>query len=135
MIRRIHTESRETYGAPRIHAELRAQGVRVSRNRVARLMRQAGLAGVSRRRKRRTTKRDPGAEPAPDLVNRDFTASRPDELWVADITYITYRGRVSVSGGGGCVQPEGGGLGDEGPAQGGAGTGGAGDGHTGEASS
>jgi len=88
MIRRIHTESRETYGAPRIHAELRAQGVRVSRNRVARLMRQAGLAGVSRRRKKGTTKRDPGAEPAPDLVERDFTASKPDELWVADITYI-----------------------------------------------
>ena len=88
MIRRIHTESRETYGAPRIHAELRAQGVRVSRNRVARLMRQAGLAGVSRRRKKGTTKRDPGAELAPDLVERDFTASKPDELWVADISYI-----------------------------------------------
>ena len=88
MIRRIHTEGRETYGAPRIHAELRAQGVRVGRKRVARLMRQAGLAGVSRRRKKGTTKRDPGAEPAPDLVERDFTASKPDELWVADITYI-----------------------------------------------
>ena len=88
MIRRIHTESRETYGAPRIHAELRAQGVRVGRKRVARLMRQAGLAGVSRRRKKGTTKRDPSAEPAPDLVERNFTASKPDELWVADITYI-----------------------------------------------
>jgi len=88
MIRRIHTGSRGTYGAPRIHAELRAQGVRVGRKRVARLMRQAGLAGVSRRRKRRTTKRDPSAEPAPDLVERNFTASKPDELWVADITYI-----------------------------------------------
>ena len=88
MIRRIHTGSRGTYGAPRIHAELRAQGVRVGRKRVARLMRQAGLAGVSRRRKKGTTKRDPSAEPAPDLVERNFTASKPDELWVADITYI-----------------------------------------------
>ncbi len=88
MIRRIHTGSWGTYGAPRIHAELRAQGVRVSRKRVARLMCQAGLAGVSRRRKKGATKRDPGAEPAPDLVERNFTASRPDELWGADITYI-----------------------------------------------
>ena len=88
MIRRVHMESRGTYGAPRIHVELQAQGVRVSRKRVARLMRQAGLAGVSRRRKKRTTTCNPEAEPAPDLVERDFTASRPDELWVADITYI-----------------------------------------------
>ncbi len=88
MIRRVHAESRGTYGAPRVHAELRVQGVRVGRKRVAWLMRRDGLAGVSRRRKKRTTMGDPGAEPASDLVGRDFSASRPDELWVADITYI-----------------------------------------------
>ncbi len=88
MIRRIHTESRGTYGAPRIHAELKAAGVEVSRKRVARLMRQAGLAGVSRRRKKGTTRSDPEVDPAPDLVERNFSARRPDELWVADITYI-----------------------------------------------
>jgi putative transposase len=91
MIRRVHTESRETYGAPRIHAELRAQGIRVGRKRVARLMRHAGLVGASRRRRNGTTRRDPEAESASDLVERDFSAQRPDELWVADITYIPTR--------------------------------------------
>jgi putative transposase len=84
----IHAESRGTYGAPRVHAELRAQGVRVSRKRVARLMRQAGLCGVSRRRFVVTTVRDKDAVPAPDLVQRDFEAAGPNQLWVADITYI-----------------------------------------------
>ena len=78
------------YGAPRIHAELRqAQGLRVGRKRVARLMRTLGIAGVSRRRAwRPTTIRDPGAAPAPDLVQRRFAADRPNQLWVADLTYI-----------------------------------------------
>jgi putative transposase len=84
----IHAESRGTYGAPRVHAELRVQGVRVSRKRVARLMRQAGLCGVSRRRFVVTTVRDKDAVPAPDLVQRDFEAAGPNQLWVADITYI-----------------------------------------------
>jgi len=84
----IHAESRGTYGAPRVQAELRAQGVRVSRKRVARLMRQAGLRGVSRRRFVVTTVRQPGVVPAPDLVQRDFQADGPNQLWVADITYI-----------------------------------------------
>ena len=87
-IREIHTYSRETYGAPRIHAKLRAQGIWVGRKRVARLMRHAGLVGASPRRRKGATKRDLEAESASDLVERDFTAQRPDELWVADITYM-----------------------------------------------
>ena len=88
-IHRIHHRSRRTYGAPRVHAELRAQGVRCGRKRVARLMGRAGLAGAHRRRYRSTTRQDPTAVAAPDLVQRDFTASRPDQLWVADMTYVT----------------------------------------------
>ena len=87
-IRAIHERSRGTYGAPRIHAELRAQGVRCARKRVARLMRDADLAGAQRRRSRGTTRQNPDAVAAPDLVQRDFTASRPDQLWVADMTYV-----------------------------------------------
>jgi putative transposase len=87
-IREIHAASRGTYGAPRIHAELAALGCTVGRKRVARLMRAAGLAGVSRRKGVRTTRRDSRARPAPDLVQREFTADAPDRLWVADITYI-----------------------------------------------
>ncbi len=87
-IRAIHARSRGTYGAPRIHAELAAQGVRVGRKRVGRLMRAAGLRGVSRRRWPQTTVRDRQARPAPDLVGRHFTVDAPDRLWVADITYI-----------------------------------------------
>ena len=84
----IHQQSRHTYGAPRIHAELAAEGTRVGRKRVARLMREAGLAGVSRRKQARTTTRSEERRPVPDLVERDFTAAGPDRLWVADITYI-----------------------------------------------
>ena len=87
-IKAIHAASRRTYGAPRIHAELAAEGICVGRKRIARLMRAAGLAGVSRRKGVRTTQRRQGARPAPDLVERDFAAEAPDRLWVADITYI-----------------------------------------------
>ena len=87
-IQAIHERSRGTYGAPRIHAELQAQGVRCGRKRVARLMREANLMGAQRRRYRGTTRQDRQAVPAPDLVQRDFTASAPDRLWVADITYV-----------------------------------------------
>ena len=87
-IRRIHLVSRETYGAPRVHEELRDEGVRVGCKRVARLMRAAGLQGVSRRKRVRTTLRRPHAQPAPDLVNRDFHAVGPNRLWVADITFV-----------------------------------------------
>jgi len=84
----IYERSRGTYGAPRIQAELAANGTRVSRKRVARLMREAGWVGASRRRRIATTVRDVKARPAPDLVNRDFTSPGRDRLWVADITYI-----------------------------------------------
>ena len=87
-ILQIHEQSDGTYGAPRVHAELRAQGIEVSLNRAARLMRGAGLEGVSRRRGTKTTVRGEEARPAPDLVDRDFTATGPDQVWVADITYI-----------------------------------------------
>jgi putative transposase len=87
-IRIIHDQSRGTYGVPRVHAELAADGVRIGRKRVARLMRLENLEGVSRRRKMFTTVRDRDARPAPDLVERDFTATAPDQLWVADITYV-----------------------------------------------
>ena len=87
-IREIHKYSHGTYGAPRIHAELKKRGWRVGRKRVARLMRAAGLFGVSRRQWIRTTQRRKGARPAPDLVERNFTADGPDQLYVADITYI-----------------------------------------------
>jgi putative transposase len=87
-IRTIHARSKGTYGAPRIHAKLPTQGWQVGRKRVARLMRADGLQGVSRRKGPRTTRRQPGARPAPDLVNRNFSAQAPDRLWVADLTYI-----------------------------------------------
>jgi len=87
-IETIHTKSRGTYGAPRIHAELKENGICVGRKRVARLMRQAGLRGVSPRRFVQTTRRSEDARPAPDLVERDFVASGPNRLWVADITYV-----------------------------------------------
>ena len=84
----IHTHSRGTYGAPRIQAELAARGRRVSRKRIARLMRRAGVRGVSRRKWVTTTVRDQARRPAPDLVQRAFTAPGPNQLWVADITYV-----------------------------------------------
>lgn len=87
-IETIHDRSRRTYGSPRIHAELREDGMRVGRKRVARLMREAAMVGVSRRKSFRTTRRDDRARPAPDLVDRKFSASAPNQLWVADITYI-----------------------------------------------
>ena len=88
-VRTVHATSRETYGSPRIHAELRATGSRHGRKRIARLMRGAGLTGASRRRKGvTTTRRDKDARPAPDLVDRDFTAVGRDKLWVADITFV-----------------------------------------------
>lgn len=87
-IQSAHAASRGIYGAPRIHAELVASGERIGRKRVARLMRTAGLEGVTRRRKTFTTKRDRDARPAPDLLERDFTATGPNQVWVADITYV-----------------------------------------------
>ena len=83
-----HANSRGTYGERRIEGDLIDLGIHIGRKRIARLMRAQGLAGVSRRKSTRTTRRDPDARPAPDLVDRNFTAPGPDQLWVADITYI-----------------------------------------------
>jgi putative transposase len=100
-ITRIHRDSRETYGAPRVHFELRTLGVRCARKRVARLMREASLFGCGgRRRKARTTlrSRTERTPPAPDLVKRNFTPEAPDRLWVADITYVrTWEGWLYLS--------------------------------------
>lgn len=86
-IRTFHKLSRETYGSPNILEDLREAGIRVGRKRVARLMRKAGLRGVCRRKWIRTTTK--GEEPVSrDLVHRNFQADGPDQLWVADITYI-----------------------------------------------
>ena len=88
LVEAIHEESDGTYGVPRVHAELVASGQQVGRKRVARLMRKAGLRGVCRRRAGKTTRRDAGSRPAPDLVKRVFQADGPNKLWVADITYV-----------------------------------------------
>ena len=88
-VRTVHASSRQTYGAPRVHADLRAQGERHGRKRIARLMRNAGLVGACHRHGGpATTRRDKEARPAPDLVDRNFTASGPNQLWIADITYL-----------------------------------------------
>jgi len=98
-IGRIHKASRGTYGAPRVHAELRlAQGIQVGRKRIARLMARAGVAGLRIRRRHQSTRRGPTASAAPDLVGRNFTAERPDALWMGDFTELeTGEGVLYVS--------------------------------------
>jgi putative transposase len=93
-IRVHHEDSRGTYGMPRLHEDLKEEGIKVGRKRVARLMKKEGIMGVSRRRKRGLTKRDKNAQPIPDLVDRNFTADGPDQLWVADITYSAPSSRM-----------------------------------------
>ncbi|MFF4583680.1 IS3 family transposase [Streptomyces sp. NPDC001373] len=88
-IRQVHADSGGIYGSPRVHAVLTREGTRVGRKRVERLMRQVGLAGISPRRGKSFTCRDPDAELAPDLVQRDFTVDVPNRLWVTDLTMIT----------------------------------------------
>jgi putative transposase len=94
----IHAMSRRSYGSPRVHAELRlGLGTRCSRKRVERLMRQAGVAGVYRRRRRGCTRRD-GSEPSDDLVGRAFDPAEPDRLWVMDVTeHPTAEGKVYLA--------------------------------------
>lgn len=87
-IQEIHKRSRGTYGSPRVAAALRSIGVHCSRKRVARLMARAGIRGCRRGCRKSTTRRDKHTAPAEDLVGRDFTASAPDKLWSADITYL-----------------------------------------------
>jgi putative transposase len=85
--------SRQVYGSPRIHAELRDQGIISSRKRVARLMRERGLSACRRHHRTITTKSEPGAHVAPNLLDQDFTAACPNEKWTGDITAIwTYEG-------------------------------------------
>jgi putative transposase len=97
-IRHYHRISDGTYGAPRILEDLQEEGVKIGQKRVARLMREAGLQGVTRRKPVWTTVRKPGAVPAPDLVQRNFSVDGPDQLWVADITYIrTWAGFLFLS--------------------------------------
>lgn len=87
-IRAVHHESDGTCGVPRITAELRDVGERINHERIARVMRSIGLAGVRLRRRQRTTVADPAAVKAPDLIGRDFTASEPNTKYVGDITYL-----------------------------------------------
>ncbi|WP_329293258.1 IS3 family transposase [Streptomyces sp. NBC_01455] len=84
----IHVASRHTYGVPRIHAELRRLGRSVNRKRVARVMRERGIQGAHRRRRRSLTRPDKKARPAPDLIGRDFHAERPGTKLVGDITFL-----------------------------------------------
>jgi putative transposase len=88
-IRSVHAHSRGTYGSPRVYADLRLRGFRVGRNRIARLMRLEKLSG-SRHKKKfpHTTNSQHDYPVAPNRLNRDFEASRPNEKWLADITYI-----------------------------------------------
>ncbi|MDQ2890568.1 MAG: IS3 family transposase [Gemmatimonadota bacterium] len=97
-VRASHARSDGTYGAPRIWEDLREAGEHVGQKRVARLMRAAGIVGVHRRRDIHTTRRGAAEVAADDLVKRDFTATAPNELWVADITYVpTWAGFLYLS--------------------------------------
>lgn len=88
-IRRVHEASRGTYGSPRVQAALKREGVSAGKHRIARLMKAQGIAGkTSQRKGPRTTQREAGAQAAPNWLAQDFTASRPNEKWLADITYI-----------------------------------------------
>ena len=84
-----HREARQTYGSPRIHAELRAQGELCSRQRVARLMQKAGIEAKMKKRFKVTTKANPKAKVAPNLLQQDFHAGAPNQRWVADFTYVS----------------------------------------------
>jgi putative transposase len=97
-IEALHRKSRGNYGRPRLQADLRDEGIRMSDRRVARLMRERNIQGATRRKGVITTVRDHDARPAPDLVDRNFTAAGPDQLWVADITYVpTWSGFLFVA--------------------------------------
>jgi transposase InsO family protein len=87
-IRQVHQNSMKTYGSPRMHAELKAQGYTCSLNRVARLMRLHNIQAEQRRRCKVTTQSEHAYPVAPNLLNREFDASHPNEKWAADITYI-----------------------------------------------
>ncbi len=93
VIRRLHEQSKGVYGSPKMRDELADEGYPCGRHKVARLMRKAGLKGCPERRFRVTTQRDPSHPVAANLIEQDFTAKRPNQLWASDITYIsTHRG-------------------------------------------
>jgi len=97
-VRRVHTVNYEVYGARKVWRQLHREGFVVARCTVARLMREEGLKGVRRGRSHKTTKADPAAARPPDLLDRDFGATRPNHKWVADITYVTtWSGLVYVA--------------------------------------
>lgn len=87
----VFAESKKRYGSPRVHRELRKRGRRVCRHRVARLMREQRLRARARRKFVRTTHSNPGLPTAPNLLNRDFTASAPNRVWAGDVTYLPTR--------------------------------------------
>jgi transposase InsO family protein len=87
-IRQVYDHSRQTYGSPRIHAELQAMGRSVSRKRVARLMRINGIQAKRKQRYQTTTRRNPSVDPVPNLIAQDFNAQAANDKWLADITYI-----------------------------------------------
>ncbi len=96
--RAFHTRSDSTYGAPRIWKDLMDMGIRVSKKRVARLMREMNICGISRRKSTQTTRKAHQANKAPDLVKRDFKVATVNKLWVADITYVpTWAGFLYLS--------------------------------------
>lgn len=90
-IRAVYRDSDQTYGSPRVHRELVTTGVRCGRHRVARLMREAGLWAVSRRRWRSTTRRDPRSAAAPNRLQRAFGVQGPNQAWATDLTYVETR--------------------------------------------
>jgi putative transposase len=97
-IAEVHRRSRDSYGVRRIYLDLRDEGVRIGRKRVARLMRKAGLSGYVKRRKGFTTIRVPGVRVADDLVERDFNPQAPDRLWTSDIKYVsTWEGTLYLA--------------------------------------
>ncbi len=87
-IQRVFEQNYSVYGVRKIYHQLRREGIQIGRDRTWRLMAEAGLQGARRGRPKFTTKRDPSAPRPPDLVDRNFTASAPDRLWVADFTYV-----------------------------------------------
>jgi len=94
---KVFNDNYRVYGARKLWRQLQREGVAVGRDRVARLMRTLGIGGVVRGKARRTTVADPAAVRAPDLVNRQFTATRPNQLWVSDFTYVaSWSGTVYV---------------------------------------
>jgi putative transposase len=87
-INEIHSKSRQTYGSPRVHAALKLEGEKCSRKRVARLMKKEGIQAKMKKRFKITTRANPKAKPAPNLLQQDFTAQQSNQRWVADITYV-----------------------------------------------